>query len=97
MKIRNVILMTAVASVALMAAFCPKPTPADKEAVLLQKIMEIMATLHYAPQTMNDDLSKKVYKLYLDRADAGRRFLTQQDVDQLKPFETQLDEAITKG
>ena len=96
MKIRNVILMTAVASVALMAAFCPKPTPADKEAVLLQKIMEIMATLHYAPQTMNDDLSKKVYKLYLDRADAGRRFLTQQDVDQLKPFETQLDEAITK-
>jgi carboxyl-terminal processing protease len=94
MKIRNVILMTVVASVALMAAFCPKPTPADKEAVLLKNIMDIMTQLHYAPQQMNDDLSKKVYKLYLNRADAGRRFLTQQDIDQLKPFELQLDEAF---
>jgi carboxyl-terminal processing protease len=89
-----VILMTVVASVALMAAFCPKPTAADKEAVLLKNIMDIMTQLHYAPQQMNDDLSKKVYKLYLNRADAGRRFLTQQDIDQLKPFELQLDEAF---
>jgi carboxyl-terminal processing protease len=94
MKIRNVILMTVVASVALMAAFCPKPMPADKEAVLLKNIVDIMTQLHYAPQQMNDELSKKVYKLYLNRADAGRRFLTQQDVDQLKPFELQLDEAF---
>ncbi len=94
MKIRNVILMTVVASVALMAAFCPKPTTADKEAVLLKNIVDLMSQMHYAPQQFNDDLSKKVYKLYLNRADAGRRFLTQQDVDQLKPFELQLDEAL---
>jgi carboxyl-terminal processing protease len=94
MKIRNVILMTVVASVALMAAFCPKPTAADKEAVLLKNIVDLMSQMHYAPQQFNDDLSKKVYKLYLNRADAGRRFLTQQDVDQLKPFELQLDEAL---
>jgi carboxyl-terminal processing protease len=94
MKIRNVILMTVVASVALMAAFCPKPTAADKEAVLLKNIVDLMSQMHYAPQQFNDDLSKKVYKLYMNRADAGRRFLTQQDVDQLKPFELQLDEAL---
>jgi carboxyl-terminal processing protease len=94
MKIRNVILMTVVASVALMAAFCPKPTPADKEAVLLKNIVNLMSQMHYAPQQFNDELSKKIYKLYLNRADAGRRFLTQQDVDQLKPFELQLDEAF---
>jgi carboxyl-terminal processing protease len=94
MKIRNVVLMTVVASVALMAAFCPKPTAADKEAVLVKNIVDIMTQLHYAPQLMNDDLSKKVYKLYLNRADAGRRFLTQQDVDQLKPYELQLDDAF---
>jgi carboxyl-terminal processing protease len=94
MKIRNVVLMTVVASVALMAAFCPKPTPADKEAVLVKKIMEILSQAHYAPQQVNDDLSKKVYKLYLNRADAGRRFLTQQDIDQLKPYELQLDDAF---
>ena len=94
MKIRNVILMTAVASVALIAAFCPKPTPAEKEAVLLQKMMEVMNQLHYNPQTNNDELSKKVYKLYLDRSDAGRRFLTQADVDKMKEYELQLDDQI---
>ncbi len=94
MKIRNVILMTAVASVALIAAFCPKPTPAEKEAVLLQKMMEVMNQLHYNPQTNNDELSKKVYKLYLDRSDAGRRFLTQSDVDKMKEYELQLDDQI---
>ena len=94
MKIRNAILMTAVASIALVAAFCPKPTPAEKEAVLLQKMMEVMNQLHYNPQTNNDELSQKVFKLYLDRADAGRRFLTQADVDKLKAYETLLDDEI---
>jgi carboxyl-terminal processing protease len=94
MKIRNAILMSAVASVALIAAFCPKPTPAEKEAVLLQKMMEVMNQLHYNPQTNNDELSKKVYKLYLDRSDAGRRFLTQADIDKMKEYELQVDDAI---
>ena len=94
MKIRNVILTTVVASVALMAAFCPKPVAADKEAVLLQSMMQVMNQLHYNPQLNNDEFSKKVYKLYLDRADPGRRFLTQPDITSLKPYETLLDDQI---
>lgn len=94
MKIRNGILMTVVASVALMAAFCPKPAPGGKEAVLLQTLMAVMNRIHYQPQTNNDELSKKIFKLYLDRADAGRRFLTQSDVEKLKAYETQLDDQI---
>jgi carboxyl-terminal processing protease len=94
MKIRNAFLMTAVASVALMAAFCPKATPADKETVLLQKMTEVMNQLHYAPQTPNDEFSKKVWKLFLDRVDGGRRFFTQKDIDELKPFETFVDDQM---
>ena len=94
MKIRNAILMTLVASVALMAAFCPKPTPGGKEAVLLQTLMAVMNRIHYNPQVNNDELSKKIFKLYLDRADAGRRFLTQGDVEKLKVYETQIDDQL---
>jgi carboxyl-terminal processing protease len=94
MKIRNAILMTLVASVALMAAFCPKPTPGGKEAVLLQTLMAVMNRIHYNPQANNDELSKKIFKLYLDRADAGRRFLTQGDVEKLKAYETQIDDQL---
>ncbi|NJN34359.1 MAG: hypothetical protein HC817_09025 [Saprospiraceae bacterium] len=94
MKIRNAILLTAVGSIALIAAFCPKPAPTDKEALLLKKMMEALSYLHFSPQNVNDDLSKKVFKLYLDRTDAGRRFLTQAQVDELKQSETMLDDQI---
>jgi carboxyl-terminal processing protease len=94
MKIRNAIWITVIGSVALIAAFCPKPTPSDKEAVILQKLVDVMNQLHYSPQSMNDDFSQKVFKLYLDRADAGRRFLTLEDVNKLKAYENQLDDQI---
>jgi carboxyl-terminal processing protease len=94
MKFRNAFLITAISATALVAALCPKPTPADKEAVLIQAINSVLTTYHYSPQAMTDEFSKKTFKLYLDRIDAGRRFLTQQDVDQLMPFETQLDDQL---
>ena len=92
MKFRNAFLMTVVAATTLVAAFCPKPTTADRDAVLLQAIMNGLNSLHFSPQEVNDEFSKKTYKLYLDRVDVGRRFYTQQDIDQLKPYELQLDE-----
>ena len=94
MKFRNAFLITAISATALVAALCPKPTPADKEAVLIQAINAVLTNYHYSPQEMTDAFSKKTFKLYLDRMDAGRRFLTQQDVDQLTPFETQLDDQL---
>ncbi len=94
MKFRNIFLLTVVASWATIAAFCPKPAPADRETALLQSLMTALSQLHFSPQTMDDEFSKKVYKLYLDRVDAGRRFYTQADVDKLKPSETLLDDQI---
>ena len=94
MKFRNAFLITAISATALVAAFCPKPTPADKEAVLMQAINNALTSLHYSPPSMTDDFSKKTYKLYLDRADAGRRFFTQEDINQLQSFETQIDEQL---
>ena len=94
MKFRNAFLITAISATALVAALCPKPTPADKEAVLMQAINNALSSLHYSPQQMTDEFSKKTFKVYLDRTDAGRRFLTQQDVDALKIYETQIDDQL---
>ena len=92
MKFRNIFLMMVVVSGVLIAAFCPKPAPADKETALLQSLMTALNQLHFNPQNMDDEFSGKVYKLYLNRIDAGRRFYTQADIDELKPFELQLDD-----
>lgn len=94
MKFRNAFLITAISATAFVAALCPKPTPADKEAVLMQAINNALASLHYSPQQMTDEFSKKTFKVYLDRTDAGRRFFTQQDVDELKAYETQIDDQL---
>jgi carboxyl-terminal processing protease len=94
MKFRNIFLMTVVASWATIAAFCPKPAPTDRDTALLQSLMTALSQLHFSPQMMDDNFSKKVYKLYIDRVDAGRRFYTQADVDQLKPSEALLDDQI---
>lgn len=98
MKIRNIAFFSITALVFLIAAYLPKKaTTADKEAVLMQTLLGGLNQLHFKPQTINDDFSKKVYKLYLDRVDGGRRFLTQEDIAKLKPFESQIDDQINGG
>ena len=95
MKLRNAFLITVVAASATIAAFCPKPIPAsERDAVVLKKMTEIINQLHFQPQVVNDEFSQKVYKLYLDRLDAGRRFLTKTDIDKLAVYADKLDDEI---
>ena len=79
------------------AAYYPTPVNSDKEAIIMHTIIGSLNQLHYSPQAINDDFSKKVYDLYLDRMDGSRRWLTKTDVDQLKPYQLQLDDEANAG
>ncbi len=83
----------------LVSAFHPLQTVdnAQKEAILMQSLLEGLKQLHYRPQKIDDNFSQKVYDLYLDRLDPARRWLTQKDVDQLQPFALQLDDEAAQG
>ncbi len=74
------------------AAFFPSISSGDKEKVLMQTILNGLDQLHYSPADINDDLSESVYDLYLDRIDGRRRWLTQEDLKQLKPHRLKLDD-----
>ena len=63
----------------------------------MQSIMTGLTYYHYQPQEINDDFSEKLYDLYLERLDAGKRWLTQQDVDMLKDFRDKLDDEARAG
>lgn len=69
----------------------------DKEQAIDQTLMQNLKMLHYAPLEINDNLSEKVYKLYIKRLDGGKKFLIQPDVDELKKFEHSIDEDINNG
>lgn len=64
---------------------------------LLKQMIQVMEYYHYQPQELNDEYSQHVFDQYLERLDYYKRFLTQEDVDQLKVYETAIDDEIENG
>lgn len=69
----------------------------ERDAALVRAISVVLAKGHFDPKDVDDTFSKNVYALYLKELDGGKRFLTQSDIDQLKPFELQLDDQFRAG
>ncbi len=68
-----------------------------KEALIVQTLISGLASFHYSPKILDDKFSKDVYKLYLDRLDGGHRFLTQEDADKMKKYETLIDDETSSA
>lgn len=69
----------------------------EKEALIIQTVLSGLNSLHYSPKNVDDKFSKEVYAVYLERLDGSRRFFTEQDVAQLKKFETRIDDESSNG
>lgn len=81
-----------------MLAFLPQQTDnTDKEALLMRTILGIADNYHFSPEDINDEFSIKVYDLYLDRMDSGRRWLTQKDIKKLSKYKYKLDDQALTG
>ncbi|RLD62408.1 MAG: tail-specific protease [Bacteroidetes bacterium] len=46
---------------------------------------------HYHPGNIDDGFSEKVFDLYIERLDFGKRFLLQEDIDELSEFKNEID------
>lgn len=65
-----------------------------KDQVLEQVIVSGLNSGHFKPQEIDDEFSKKVFKLYLERIDFNKRFFVKEDIDKLKKYETKIDDDI---
>ena len=93
------VLRSSVVLVALFGLFFynmnePKVVPKDKEALILQGIIQTIEYVHFTKKPLDDNFSKVVYKTFLERLDGQKRFLTQKDIDQLKKYEFQIDNQV---
>ncbi|MEO1624731.1 MAG: carboxy terminal-processing peptidase [Bacteroidota bacterium] len=79
------------------AAYYPSPNSAEKEVVLMQTILSGLNQLHYRPQAIDDEFSSKLYDLFVERLDGGKRWFTAEDLDQLKKYRLQLDDEANTG
>lgn len=73
----------------------PESQASEKEQVLMDIISKVLENKHYAPQKMDDELSKKVYNLYIERLDYSKKFFTQVEINKLKAYELQLDDQLS--
>jgi carboxyl-terminal processing protease len=67
----------------------------DKEALILQSMMQTIEYVHFDPKKVDDDMSKAVFKTFLDRVDGGKRFLTQAEYNKLKIHELKIDNQVS--
>ena len=66
----------------------------SRKKVLMDMLTDGLQRSHYAPATLNDAYSEKVYNLYLKRIDNNKRFLLQSDIGQLQKFKHAIDDQI---
>lgn len=52
---------------------------------------------HYEKQRLNDDLSSKIFDLYIQSMDGSRSYFLQSDIDEFEQFRYKLDDGLIKG
>ena len=80
----------------LFVAFSNKgdKNPQTQEQKLLAIVGELLEKRHYSPQNINDDFSKKIFAKFINEMDADKYLFLESDINQLKQFETTLDDEI---
>ncbi len=56
-----------------------------------------LPSLHFSEKEMDDEQAKAAFSLYIKQLDFQKRFLLQQDVDQLEAFATYIDDNLNSG
>ena len=97
MKYRGQIFFSVLIIAVLATAYYPGFNSQEKEAVLMKTVLSGFDQLHYQPKEIDDTFSGQVFDFYLDQIDAGRRFLTQEDLAELQPYRAQIDDQAEAG
>ncbi|WP_300619252.1 carboxy terminal-processing peptidase [Dokdonella sp.] len=69
-----------------------KATPAQAEAAVWAT--RFLTRFHYKPTPLDDAMSEKIYKRYLESLDGDKLFFTQADIDKFEKYKDKLDDAI---
>ncbi len=94
MKLRSSILIFFAIGLLYLGTTYPHVDDAERESMILHTFFGILDEVHFDPQVINDEFSQESFKEFLNYVDHGKRFLTQEDVDALRPYESLIDDQI---
>ena len=69
----------------------------SKDQVLIGIMLQGLTSAHYQPEKVDDAFSKRVFDLYLKHLDFRKQFLLATDVEQLRRYQTQIDDEVKNG
>ena len=69
----------------------------SKEQVLIGLMLSGLSSQHYQPEKVDDNFSKRVFDLYLKHLDYRKQFLLATDIEQLRRYQTQIDDEVKSG
>ena len=98
MRFKPTILIALLAGILAIGAFAPydEVPYEERETLILHGVITFIKQAHVNPKPIDDDFSKEVFKTYLKRIDSGKRFLIQDEVDQLKIHELDIDDQTNR-
>ncbi|MBS1599790.1 MAG: carboxy terminal-processing peptidase [Bacteroidetes bacterium] len=70
-----------------------EPTPSKYERIL-RNVGDLIDEYHYSPKNIDDNFSKEVFKKFLAEVDQEKKAFLQSDIDELKKYETKIDDEI---
>ena len=68
-----------------------------KDQVLIGTMLQGLSQAHYQPEKIDDNFSKRVFDLYLKHLDYRKEFLLATDVEQLRQYQTKIDDEVKNG
>ena len=68
-----------------------------KEQILIATMIQGLSQAHYQPERIDDAFSKRVFDLSIKRLDYRRKFLLQSDVENLRRYQTEIDNQVKSG
>lgn len=71
--------------------------PPTKQERVLKNLRVFLSEGHFSPKDINDDFSQKIFVNYLKALDRDKAFFLKKDIDQLKAYETSIDEEINES
>ena len=64
---------------------------------VVKGIVEQFVSMHYAQKPLDDEMSAKIFKLYLNRLDPAHYYFLTADVNEFRKYETSIDDMLLRG
>jgi len=79
------------------AAFAETNVDEKRNKLIGYMLYKQLPSIHFSDKKVNDDLAKAAFDLYLKQLDFQKRFLLQEDVEQLQKYTLRIDDNLKNG